>query len=422
LIGDGEVSRHHCLLEIAPPLVNLRDLGSRNGTLVNEVRYGGRALSESREQGSQRQFESISLKHGDVIRVGKTRITVEIETPAVAVEPAPSLSNCARCGQDASAEMTTGPGEYICLACREQLMNDAPRAPVTADPLRHALQAIRERPPIDLPGYEILDKLGQGGMGIVYKARRTADNATMAIKLMLAQVAVDAQARKIFEREIAVTGQLDHPHIVRLHEHGSQRGAFYFVLEFCSGGSIESWLSKYGGKLPWKIAGPLMVQALKGLQFAHDQGIVHRDLKPQNLLLQQAERGWMVRIADFGLAKSFERAGLSGMTATGMAAGSPGYMPREQLTNYRHLDPASDVWSIAATFYSLLTGCVPRDFTPGVDPMRVVLQHDAVPIRQRDSTIPAELAAVFDRALEDDLAKRYRTVVELLRDLRPLLK
>lgn len=164
-----------------------------------------------------------------------------------------------------------------------------------------------------------------------------------------------------------------------------------------------------------------MVQTLKGLQFAHDQGIVHRDLKPQNLLLQQAERGWMVRIADFGLAKSFEQAGLSGMTATGTAAGTPGFMPREQLTNYRHLDPASDVWSIAATFYSLLTGCVPREFPPGVDPIRVVLQHPPVPIRERDPSIPAELAAVFDRALEDDLSKRYRNVIQLTRDLRKVL-
>jgi serine/threonine protein kinase len=162
----------------------------------------------------------------------------------------------------------------------------------------------------------------------------------------------------------------------------------------------------------------LMSDVLAGLAFAHDRGFVHRDLKPDNVLL--AEDG-TARIGDFGLAKSFQNAGLSGMTATGAVAGTYHFMPREQLTSFRAARPESDVWSAAATFYYLLTGELARNFDDQSDPLATILRGGVVPLRQRDPALPEELAAVLDRALTDDPALRYPTAGDFARALAQVL-
>jgi serine/threonine protein kinase len=152
----------------------------------------------------------------------------------------------------------------------------------------------------------------------------------------------------------------------------------------------------------------IAVEALEGLAAAHEAGFVHRDLKPDNVLL--GENG-AARLADFGLAKSFQQAGLSGMTATGVVGGTFPFMAREQLTSYREARPTTDVWSMAATLYFLLTGQYARDFGDQ-DPIAVILRGGVVPLRQRDAAVPADLAAVIDRALDDEPARRFPTARE----------
>jgi serine/threonine protein kinase len=135
---------------------------------------------------------------------------------------------------------------------------------------------------------------------------------------------------------------------------------------------------------------------------------VHRDLKPDNVLL--GENG-ATHLADFGLAKSFQRAGLSGLTATGAVGGTFPFMAREQLTSYREARPTTDVWSMAATLYFLLTGQYARDFGDR-DPMAAILRGGTVPLRWRDASLPEDLAAVIDRALDDEPARRFPTTRE----------
>ncbi|HET9314710.1 MAG TPA: protein kinase, partial [Vicinamibacteria bacterium] len=159
----------------------------------------------------------------------------------------------------------------------------------------------------------------------------------------------------------------------------------------------------------------MALQALAGLAHAHARGVVHRDLKPENLLLGGDDA--RVKIADFGLAKSFEQAGWSGLTATGAVAGTLFFMPREQLTSFRVVRPVSDVWSMAATLYFLLTRQYARDFRPGQDPLQVILGGGVVPIRARDPRIPETVARVIDRALADDPEQRYPTAAEFRADL-----
>ena len=156
-----------------------------------------------------------------------------------------------------------------------------------------------------------------------------------------------------------------------------------------------------------------MLQVLRGLEHAHGMNVVHRDLKPENILLNQSSQGWIAKVSDFGLSKNFQKAGFSGMTATGSYSGTYPYMPREQLTNFKYIQPVSDIWSIGATFYKLLCGQLPREFSPGKDPMEVILHGPIVPLRERKSQIPEQVARVIDRAVAKETKDRFQTAAEM---------
>jgi serine/threonine-protein kinase len=451
------VSRHHFILEANPPDARIRDLGSRNGTYVNGKKYGGRAKEETPQQAATRRHPEVDLKHGDRITVGKTTIEVKIELPLtcrrcgseVPAVPNPQQTlplpgsflcetcrgkgsgtgrretilevfRCERCGKDVSAEATQGRrGEYLCRGCQTDVLNETGGLRRL---IQDAARQVRGSEPLNITGYEIGEELGKGGMGAVYKALRKADGCTVAVKVMLAKIAVDERARKRFLQEIDIVGQLRHPHVVSRLDSGSAGSAFYFVMEYCSGGSLDQLRKRRGGRLSLPIAIPLLVQCLDGLAQAHDANFVHRDLKPQNILLGSHAGRTVAKITDFGLAKNFEAAGLSGMTATGSVAGTFHFMPREQLTNFKYFQPVSDLWSLAATFYHAVTGCCPLDFPDDRDEMEVILQDEPVPIRRRDRTIPPAVAEVIDRALGVDCQRRYQAASELKDALRQAIR
>jgi len=377
--SDTSASRHHFLLEVNPPLARLRDLGSLNGTHVNGVRHGGRRGTESPEEAATRDRADVDLRDGDEIRVGATVIRVGVSAP-------PARSDWGRPTLDAEREA-----------------EDAGVAPgSTVGP------------------YVIERLLGKGGMGAVYLARRPGGEPSppVALKVMLPRMVVDEEAQEIFIREIEVTRAIRHPNIVGLLDFGRHQGRFYFALEYCAGGSAEQLRRRHGGRVPLPSTLHIAVGALDGLAAAHEAGFVHRDIKPDNVLLGE---GGAARLADFGLAKSFQQAGLSGMTATGTVGGTFQFMPREQLTSYRLARPTTDVWSVAATIYYLLTGQYARDFAAHSDPLAVILRGGVVPLRQRDPSVPEDLAAVVDRALDDEPSRRFPTARELVTALRGVL-
>lgn len=414
LPDDQFVSRHHFILEVNPPDARLRDLGSKNGTHVNGKKYGGREKDETPEEGARRQYPEVDLHDDDEIKVGDTVLRVAVETPP----PPPEPVRCQRCGKDVSAEAGPGhQGDYMCQSCQRVVEADV------ADMLAELLAKARKQTPgeFSLPDYDVEQELGEGGMGKVYLARHKAKGHRVALKVMLSKVAVSEGARKRFLREIETTRALRHKHIVEFLDHGSAGGVFYFLLEFCEGGSVDKLMARRGGRLLLDEAGPIMVQALDGLAFAHEKGFVHRDLKPQNLLLTGADQRWTAKVADMGLAKSFTQAGFSGLTATGSYAGSFPFMPREQVTNFKFVKPVSDVWSMGATFYNMLTGQWPRDFRRGQDPVEAILHGEIVPIRKRDSRIPARMAEVIDRSLASKPADRYQSAGEMRQALEKAL-
>jgi len=266
------------------------------------------------------------------------------------------------------------------------------------------------------------EKLGHGGYGAVYRAKNLKSGETVAIKMMLAKVAVSQKARNDFLREIKATNELRHPNIVSLLDQGAVGVTFYFVMEYCRAGSLGGLMYRQGGRLDLQQAAPIMLDALKGLAYCHLQNVVHRDLKPDNILLAELpERPLQAKIADLGLAKNFTAAGLSGMTVTGHFAGTYQYMAREQLTQFKFMQPASDVWSIGATFYEALTGHLPHDFPPGKDPIKVVLQDAVIPVRERDASIPKAVAEVIDQSLSIQLADRYKNASEMKKALASAL-
>ncbi|HEX3658583.1 MAG TPA: protein kinase [Pirellulales bacterium] len=461
------ISRHHCLLDINPPDVRIRDFGSLNGTYVNGRKIGQR---EQHEQPGG-IFPEHDATDGDQIRVGNLRLVVhvhvpitcgqcEAEIPEAELQPADGQTRaglclkcrqeaeraglaatprrtatdptkvCAKCGRDVSDETGANrPGEFVCSQCRENPM----------DLLRQLLQdaAKGAKQLVAIEGYEILKQLGRGGMGAVFLARQEKRDAPVALKVMLPKVAASQRATESFLRETVNTRALQHPNVVRLWDAGCSAGTFFFTLEYCEGGSIDKFMAQRGGKLSIDEALPIALQALEGLHYAHHaeiphvrlkdgsigrgRGLVHRDVKPQNIFLSTAGNSRVAKIGDYGLSKAFDMAGLSGHTYAGEVAGTPEFMPREQVRKFKVLRPQADVWAMAATLYNMLTGCFPRDFPKGRDPWQLILESSPVPIRQRNPAIPARLAEVIDHALIDEPEVEVKSASDFRRALMQVM-
>jgi serine/threonine protein kinase len=200
---------------------------------------------------------------------------------------------------------------------------------------------------------------------------------------------------------------------------------------------VARLLQECGGPLPLAEAGPLVLQALDGLQYCHNtlvpfvpheggewspgQGLVHRDIKPTNLFLSGPSGRRVVKIGDFGLAKAYGKAGLSGLTMMGMLSGTPFFMPRQQVLGYKFARPEVDVWAAAATLYFMLTGRPPRDFSGDQSWVEVVLETAPVPIRERLASLPARVAEVIDFALIDRPEITFKTAADFKKALLDVL-
>ncbi len=252
--------------------------------------------------------------------------------------------------------------------------------------------------------YVLGTRLGIGGMGAVFRAHRRGERTEVALKFMLPNVADDDLMRQTFLREIDSMAHLSHPRIVKFLQWGQVADTVYVAMELCRGGSLDRFVAQSGGKLLLPNALTLMEDALEAMAFVHEAGFVHRDLKPANLLLDDGGR---CKIGDLGLAKSFETAGFSGITDTGYWSGTPEYMACEQVTNFKRVGPPTDVWSMAAIFYELLTGMHPRQTVPGGDPIRTVMEGQCIPLGTCNRSIPSAVASVVDQALAPRPTARY---------------
>jgi serine/threonine protein kinase len=334
------------------------------------------------EQGALRQYPGIDLKHGDRITVGKSTIEVRIEsTPDAAAVPA--------------------------------ALQQGDLSGLSPEAMRQLIFGTPDKAVFTLADYAIQREIGRGGCGAVYLANPKAGGNPVAVKLMLSRAQADARAIDHFKREMQVIAGLKHPNIVRFLDSGSDQGTFFFVMEYCDGGSLADVAKACGGTIPPDVLMPWALLALDGLAAAHKEGFVHRDIKPQNILLHRNR----AKISDFGLAKNFQKAGLSGMSMTGNYAGTPVFMPPEQITNFKYVKPVSDVWSFAASLYQLLTGKFPYRFDPKRDPIDIILNENPVPIRDRMPGLTKDIAAVIDKALVRNPKDRFPDAGKLLASL-----
>jgi tRNA A-37 threonylcarbamoyl transferase component Bud32 len=259
-----------------------------------------------------------------------------------------------------------------------------------------------------VPGYEIIEEVGRGGMGVVYKARQKSLNRVVALKMVLAGRGSEADLER-FRAEAEAVGRLQHGNIVAVYEIGEIDGRPYYSLEFCPNGSLAKKLD--GKPLPSREAAELVEDVAKAMTAVHGAGIVHRDLKPQNILI--AIDGTL-KVTDFGIAKT----GHDSRTQTGAILGTPGYMAPEQASgDTKHVSPAADVWALGAILYECLTGRPPFLAPTPVETMRQVLDQDPPPPRMLNRQIDADLEKIVLKCLEKDPALRYPSAADLAADL-----
>ncbi|MFO0869812.1 MAG: bifunctional serine/threonine-protein kinase/formylglycine-generating enzyme family protein [Pirellulales bacterium] len=257
--------------------------------------------------------------------------------------------------------------------------------------------------------YQLQEKLGRGGMGVVYKAIHLKLKRTVAIKLLLPELTRNSQAIARFEREIEAVGQLDHPNIVRATDADESDGTHYLVMEYVDGCNLSE-LVRRTGPLAVSDACELIRQAAIGLQHAHEAGLVHRDVKPGNLML--ATDG-LVKLLDLGLANLQQSDGDRGLTATGTAMGTVDYMSPEQALNTKNADRRADVYSLGATLWYLLTG---REIYAGNSALEKLMAHQGKPIpslREVRPDVPPALDSLFMRMLAKTPESRIQTMAEV---------
>ncbi len=268
--------------------------------------------------------------------------------------------------------------------------------------------------------YELLDELGRGGMGVVFKARDRKLQRLVALKMIRGGAYASATVVERFLAEARAAARLDHPHIVPVHEIGEADGLPYFVMALVEGGSLQERLAT--GPLPPREAAALLRQVAEAVQHAHERGIIHRDLKPQNILLQREEGTagaaagplWP-KVSDFGLARALDE---HGVTATGEVLGTPSYMPPEQAAGRtREVGPASDVYSLGAVLYCLLTGRPPFQAPSVAEALRLAQDQEPVPPRRLAPGVPRDLQTVCLKCLEKAPARRYASAQALAADL-----
>ncbi len=298
------------------------------------------------------------------------------------------------------------------------------------DTARRATQAFGSAPRCpEIEGYELLGELGRGGMGVVYKARQIKLNRVVALKMIRSGLLAGSQELARFRREAEVVAQLQHPHIVQIHEVGDAKGWPYLALEFVDGTSLDRVIA--GKPQPIEAAARLIETLARAMHYSHLRGVVHRDLKPANVLLSKVQgRGARdadlsiidsPKITDFGLAKSLD-AGQNGTTKTGDVLGTPSYMAPEQAGGRPDdVGFAADIYSLGAILYEMLTGRPPFAAETMVETLLLLrTQEPASPSRLRPN-LPRDLVTICLTCLHKQPGRRYATAQDLADDLRHFL-
>jgi eukaryotic-like serine/threonine-protein kinase len=336
---------------------------------------------------------------------------------------------CTQCG------LSNPPGTSVCTKCSTPLPLDertiedsAPESEPSPDAnqtltqgwsrpagtIHHAASSERLTPGQMLGDrYEILQLLGEGGMGAVYKARDTELDRIVALKLIRPELARNPQILKRFKQELILARQVTHKNVIRIFDLGQSDGIKFITMDFVEGQDLRHLLLEKG-KFPPEQAARIILQICRALEAAHGEGVIHRDLKPQNIMLDAGGRAYVM---DFGIARS---AYLPGMTQTGALIGTPEYMSPEQGRGEK-LTERSDLFSLGIIFYELLTGKSPYESDAPLATLWKRMTEKVTPPAVVDPTLPQELSDIVVKALEIEPEKRFASAREMAQQLEAWL-
>jgi hypothetical protein len=274
----------------------------------------------------------------------------------------------------------------------------------------------RLRMPKRIASYEILDEIGRGGMGVVYKAQDLRLKRTVALKVILAGGHAGEVELARFQIEAESVARLKHHNFVQIYEVGSDEGLPFLALEYCSGGSLEDRIAD--APMAPREAADLVAKLADAMDHAHEARVIHRDLKPGNVLFDESGEP---KITDFGLAKKVGED--DSHTRTVSVMGSIGYMSPEQASGHtREATPAVDIYALGAVLYRLLTGKTPFEGSSTVESLQLVINGVPVPVRRLRPVCPRDLETICLKCLEKSPVNRYRTAGALADDLRRFLR
>jgi hypothetical protein len=270
--------------------------------------------------------------------------------------------------------------------------------------------------------YRVLARVGAGGMGVIYRVEHARLHKVAAMKVLLRELAGHPGAVQRFRREVELVSRLDHPHVVQTFDCGHCDGQLYLIMEYVRGENLGELLYR-DGPLPAAQALTLAIQVCAALEEAHDAGIIHCDLKPDNIVCVRHRQGLHAKVLDFGLAKLRAGAPVEASQTAAFVAGTPEYMAPEQVRSER-VDPRTDLYSLGATLYGLLTGRPPH---AGGSPFEVMSRHltdDPVPPSRRApwQAIPTSIDRVVLRAMARDRHQRYQTATAMRVELQAALE
>jgi serine/threonine-protein kinase len=274
--------------------------------------------------------------------------------------------------------------------------------------------------PIVFGDYRILDELGQGGMGVVYRAQEIERGRVVALKRLLRGAGSSVQDVERFRLEAMAASHLAHPHIVPVFQVGDVDGQPFFTMQYVQGSTLARSLAE--GPMPALEAANLLVPVCRAIQYAHERGILHRDLKPSNILIDEEGHPY---VTDFGLAKRFDIVADPSLTPSGAMVGTPSYMPPEQASGSRRhapLGPSSDVYSLGAILYHMMTGRAPFQAATPVEIVMLVLEEDPIPPRALNPRVNSDLEMIALRCLQKQPAHRYSSAAAMADDLEAFLR
>ncbi len=418
LAADPAASHLHFLIDTSDNRVRIIDLGSTNGLVINDRHLGGK-------QGAP-FTDFITLKSGDTILAGACLFRLS------AVDEANTTDFRTDAGAPAAHQGGTSPAGGSSRQMESSRSQNRLTAIISQDTVQERLESLEgEKPggPLsaeELPhvdGFTILELIGGGGKGVVYRAVKDDTGDSAAIKMMMFRSKSKRQRSiEMFRREIQITRQLHHPHIIRYLADGISGGAPFLAIEYVEGGNLDTLINDSpGNRMDLPNAVPLFIQLLEAVAYMHQHSLVHRDIKPKNVLLDLRRGGsYAVKLSDMGLSCRFTSASVSEFLPIISEGGTPAYMPPEQLTDLTRAIPQSDVFSSAATFYQMVTGRPLYDFTDK-DQNETIINGEITPLREIRSDLPFPILNVIDKALSYQPENRQANAMEMLEEFKRAL-